>query len=56
LQEILKEHIEKAKQFISSAEHLDALNIVNDNVYNELLKRAETQLVMAELYIEHNKD
>jgi hypothetical protein len=56
LEKVIKEHIETARNYINSAEHLDTLNIANDTVYNELLKRAKTQLIMAELYIDNNQD
>jgi hypothetical protein len=54
VEEVLEEHIQTAKHFIDSAKRMDEMNLINDAVYNELLKRAETQLRMAELYIYYN--
>ena len=52
--EIVQEHVQEAKNYIEAAKRLDQLNLINDSVHDELLKRAETQLVMAELYIKVN--
>ena len=51
MEEILREHVETAKKYIEAAKNLDQLDLINDSVHDELLRRAETQLIMAELYI-----
>lgn len=51
---IIQEHLETAENLIESFKTMKTIDAANDEVYSELLKRAETQLKMAELYIDRN--